>query len=167
MFRKLFAVLLALIVAALAVAAVALVRAAGDRALRDIEARLDGHVEVLRFLRRQSPETLAADARRLGEALDTRFTVIDGGGVIVDSHADPIGMEDHANRPEVREARLTGRGMQRRDPTSRSGYGDGARGGPDPAASERQASTGSAAGSLRLRSRPISLNRCQKTSAAA
>ena len=115
MFRKLFTALLALIVAALAVAGVALVRTAGDRALEDIELRLRGHVAVLRYLYHKSPGTLAADARRLGETLETRFTVIEAdGGVRVDSHADPLGMEDHGARPEVRDARATGRGMHRR-----------------------------------------------------
>ncbi|HEX7898809.1 MAG TPA: ATP-binding protein [Planctomycetota bacterium] len=114
MFKKLFAALLALIVAALAVAGVALVRAADARALEDLEARLRGHVAVLRFLRVKSPESLAADARRLGEMLETRFTVIEADRVSADSHADPLTMEDHTGRPEVREARATGRGAHRR-----------------------------------------------------
>jgi two-component system, OmpR family, phosphate regulon sensor histidine kinase PhoR len=113
-FRKHFAALLALIVAALAVAGVALVRTASARALEDIELRLRGHVEVLRFLAGRDPAGLPAAARRLGETLDTRFTVIEPERVSIDSHADPATMEDHSGRPEVIEARASGRGSHRR-----------------------------------------------------
>ena len=108
MFRKLFAALLALIVAALAVAGVALVRTARARALLDIETRLKGHVDVLSYLHGKGVR--AEDVRRLGESLETRFTIIEGGKVLLESHADAGSMEDHADRPEVRAARERGRG---------------------------------------------------------
>jgi two-component system phosphate regulon sensor histidine kinase PhoR len=52
---------------------------------------------------------LDAIAKRLGQQLKTRITVIDAKGtVVVDSIKDPRSMENHRNRPEVIEA-LTGR----------------------------------------------------------
>jgi two-component system phosphate regulon sensor histidine kinase PhoR len=44
-------------------------------------------------------------AKRLGEQIDARITIIDTGGeVLGDSEEDPIVMENHSNRPEVIEA---------------------------------------------------------------
>ncbi|WP_428937174.1 ATP-binding protein [Fontivita pretiosa] len=57
----------------------------------------------------------------LGELLRTRITLIDGGGgVIIDTHADPATMDNHNTRPEVIEARKHGVGssVRRSDTTA-------------------------------------------------
>jgi two-component system phosphate regulon sensor histidine kinase PhoR len=51
------------------------------------------------------PSELQAWAEEASEVGAYRFTVIDGGGVVLaDSHADPSTMENHADRPEVSAA---------------------------------------------------------------
>ena len=65
------------------------------------------------------PGQLGDFCRRAGELAGTRFTVIAAdGAVLADSQADPAGMENHADRYEVRQALdgKTGIGV-RRSPT--------------------------------------------------
>ncbi len=58
---------------------------------------------------RGSPDRLESSIRQLGKELRTRITVIDASGtVLADSDENPRLMENHKNRPEVREA-LVGR----------------------------------------------------------
>ena len=53
--------------------------------------------------------TLEALAKKLGNSTQTRFTVIDPKGkVLADSDEDPAKMENHLNRPEIRQALLEG-----------------------------------------------------------
>ncbi len=54
-------------------------------------------------------------AKRLGEGTDTRITIISSDGTVLgDSQADPSTMENHLNRPEVREAIRSGQGTSAR-----------------------------------------------------
>jgi two-component system, OmpR family, phosphate regulon sensor histidine kinase PhoR len=58
-----------------------------------------------RALERGDSAHLEAAVRQLGKELKTRITVIDSGGkVLADSDESPQSMENHANRPEVRDA---------------------------------------------------------------
>jgi two-component system phosphate regulon sensor histidine kinase PhoR len=58
---------------------------------------------------------LEAAVRGLGKELRTRITVIDPGGkVIADSDENPRSMENHRNRPEVRDALAGGTGRSTR-----------------------------------------------------
>ncbi len=72
---------------------------------------------VVVLLQRQGPDSLeAADMllREMGKALDVRITYIaEGGEVLVDSSmplAAAQRLENHADRPEIRQAAVTGRG---------------------------------------------------------
>ncbi len=61
------------------------------------------------FLKTADVEGLRKELKKLGKETKIRFTVIaPDGTVIADSHFNPAEMENHANRPEVREA-LAGR----------------------------------------------------------
>jgi two-component system phosphate regulon sensor histidine kinase PhoR len=56
-------------------------------------------------------ENIDALAKRLGERIDTRVTIIDKGGMVLgDSNKNPAVMENHSNRPEVIEALSSGVG---------------------------------------------------------
>src|SRR5438270_794625 len=53
--------------------------------------------------------------RRMGREVGARITIIDlGGRVLADSLHDPATMENHANRPEIRQALRTGMGESMR-----------------------------------------------------
>jgi two-component system phosphate regulon sensor histidine kinase PhoR len=63
------------------------------------------HDQVAEQFRQSSPGTMQSLVRRLGEATGTRITVIDPSGrVLGDTREDPARMENHADRPEVRQA---------------------------------------------------------------
>jgi two-component system phosphate regulon sensor histidine kinase PhoR len=56
-------------------------------------------------------EDLDAMAKRLGDQIDARITIIDGDGTVLgDSDEDPAEMENHRDRPEVSEALKDGTG---------------------------------------------------------
>ena len=60
-------------------------------------------------------ETMEARARRWSSMLDQRVTIVDAQGwVLGESHADAREMENHLNRPEIREARRNGTGTATR-----------------------------------------------------
>ncbi|MBN1631500.1 MAG: HAMP domain-containing protein [Thermoleophilia bacterium] len=64
--------------------------------------------------------TGTAELQRLtanvGSAADARFTVIDSNGwVLADSEADPASLENHSDRPEVRQALAGNEARERRD----------------------------------------------------
>ena len=64
---------------------------------------------VAQSMDRGSPESLDGIVKHLGKQLRTRITVIDPKGIVLaDSDENPRAMENHRNRPEVREA-LEGR----------------------------------------------------------
>jgi len=61
------------------------------------------------------PDSLQALCRRMGETLGNRFTLIKPSGeVMADSDEDITVMENHANRPEIRDALQRGRGLSTR-----------------------------------------------------
>lgn len=69
--------------------------------------------ELLALMDAQSQDTDPAALLRQfsGAAPGKRFTAIAADGTVVaDTDADPAGLEDHANRPEIVQAMLTGRG---------------------------------------------------------
>ena len=73
------------------------------------QARLVGDVSRPYFI---SGQTSVDDiAKRLGEQIETRVTIIDKSGIVLgDSDEDPAAMENHGNRPEVIEAISSGFG---------------------------------------------------------
>jgi two-component system phosphate regulon sensor histidine kinase PhoR len=106
-----------LAILALTVTAFGLVaaRSTRGRVLGEIEKRLESKTEFLRslILAGLPPDGLQAALRDLGRRVEGRLTVIGPDGkVLADSHADPAGMDDHNERPEVRAARAAGRGRQ-------------------------------------------------------
>ncbi len=76
----------------------------------DLETRARLAAEHLQPLfSEQNTDALQQTCRRLGELTKTRFTIIlEDGTVVGDSEEDPSLMENHGNRPEVREALQTG-----------------------------------------------------------
>jgi two-component system phosphate regulon sensor histidine kinase PhoR len=82
----------------------------------------DIHTRALLLADHAAPLVQAADfeaidalCKRLGKSADTRFTVIlPDGKVIGDSDEDPALMEDHGDRPEVRQALGGTKGINRR-----------------------------------------------------
>ena len=66
-----------------------------------------------------SPESIQALTESTGAATDARFTVIDSTGeVLADSEADPARLENHADRPEIRQALVGNEGRARRYSTT-------------------------------------------------
>src|SRR5678816_1935095 len=63
-------------------------------------------------------EELDSEADRIGELIGARVTFIDKDGRVVGDSSEPLGalatLENHAQRPEVIEARARGLGMARR-----------------------------------------------------
>ena len=93
-----------------------LVHFVGDNYLEDLEsqltrqARLVGDVSEPYFAGGQT-EDIDALAKRLGEEVDARITIIDENGVVLgDSDENPATMENHGTRPEVIEALSAGAG---------------------------------------------------------
>ena len=55
------------------------------------------------------PATVDAISKELGELMNTRITVIrDSGDVVGDTNEDPAKMENHADRPEIKQAMVQG-----------------------------------------------------------
>ncbi|TLN06674.1 cell wall metabolism sensor histidine kinase WalK, partial [bacterium] len=74
------------------------------------QALLIGDSSVSYFANGQN-EDIDALAKRLGEQINARVTIIDRNGVVLgDSNEDPATMENHADRPEVMEALAQGTG---------------------------------------------------------
>ena len=60
-------------------------------------------------------ETIDPLAKRWGELLEARVTIIRADGVVLgDSHKDPAALENHLGRPEVQQALADGRGISTR-----------------------------------------------------
>ena len=117
MFRKLIAVTLGLLVLAMAVFGILSAQATRERLMDEMTRRLGSDAEVLRlvFATAPSPAALQSAVQDLSRRLEARFTVIDGEGrPLADSDNDPAGMDNHNNRPEVRQARAQGKGTQTR-----------------------------------------------------
>jgi two-component system, OmpR family, phosphate regulon sensor histidine kinase PhoR len=67
---------------------------------------------------KDSPDTLA---KKLGKEIDTRITIIAPDGIVLgDSDENPSAMENHASRPEVKDAMSTGLGESTRYSTTLS-----------------------------------------------
>ena len=83
------------------------------------EARITAEVTLPALLDQEEKETLDVLAKKLGEQVDTRVTIIAlDGTVLGDSEEASSSMENHANRPEVREALATGVGESTRYSTT-------------------------------------------------
>ena len=79
------------------------------------EARIAAEATLPAFLDQEEKETLDILAKNLGEQVDTRITIIAPDGTVLgDSEEAPSSMENHANRPEVRQALATGFGESTR-----------------------------------------------------
>jgi two-component system, OmpR family, phosphate regulon sensor histidine kinase PhoR len=116
-FRKLFAATLGLLVLALAVFGLLSARATRTRLTDEMFRRLRTNAELLRVVveSNSDPRSLQTAMHALSRRLEARFTIVDGEGrVLADSDSDPSGMDNHNNRPEIRQARQEGAGSQRR-----------------------------------------------------
>ena len=83
------------------------------------EARIAAEASSPGFLSQDKKGVLDALAKRLGEQTDTRVTLIAlDGTVLGDSAEDPATMENHAIRPEIRDALSTGSGESTRYSTT-------------------------------------------------
>ena len=85
-----------------------------EQAANDLEAR--ARLMEKRLLEhREDGETLQAYCREAGKESQTRFTLVRADGrVLCDSESDPQHMENHADRPEIREAVMGHRAVQSR-----------------------------------------------------
>ncbi len=85
-----------------------LTRYTARRHLEDVQQRLAIEAQILAGeLESLAPSEREAWARRAGPRAKARITVIDAKGVVLaDSEQDPETMENHAQRPEVREAHM-------------------------------------------------------------
>jgi two-component system phosphate regulon sensor histidine kinase PhoR len=83
------------------------------------EARITAEASLPSLLGPGEPSNLDALAKKLGEQTDTRVTIIAfDGTVLADSEEDPATMENHADRPEVMDALVTGVGESTRYSTT-------------------------------------------------
>jgi two-component system phosphate regulon sensor histidine kinase PhoR len=83
-----------------------LTRYAAQRHLEEVRQRLAIEAQILAGeLESVAPSEREAWARRAGPRAKARITIIDAKGVVLaDSEQDPETMENHAQRPEIREA---------------------------------------------------------------
>ncbi|MDI6857074.1 MAG: ATP-binding protein [Dehalococcoidia bacterium] len=110
-----------LIVAAFAALGVYVVRQVDSDMRANAEAYLGSQASVVanavRPLLEDGAPQPAIDAlvKRLGAGVDSRITVIAADGAVLgDSETDPATMENHGDRPEVRQALATGEGAAQR-----------------------------------------------------
>jgi two-component system phosphate regulon sensor histidine kinase PhoR len=83
------------------------------------EARITAEASLSGFLGQNKQEFLDALAKRLGAQTDTRVTIIAlNGTVLGDSEEDPTTMENHATRPEIKDALSAGAGESSRYSTT-------------------------------------------------
>ncbi|MBI4165647.1 MAG: PAS domain-containing protein [Acidobacteria bacterium] len=115
-FRKLFLSATLLIAATLAVLDFYLARYMAHLQVENVEERLEAQARLLAPEAATIPHDKLEDwARKAGARARARVTFIDIRGVVLaDSEHDPETMENHANRPEVREALRSGRGASTR-----------------------------------------------------
>jgi two-component system phosphate regulon sensor histidine kinase PhoR len=82
------------------------------RAQLTTEAQLVGDAIQPLLAREGTIETIDPLAKRWGELLEARATIIRADGVVLgDSHEDPAAMENHLGRPEVQQALTDGLGI--------------------------------------------------------
>ncbi len=85
------------------------------RSQLESEANITAEVSLPAFLSPDEAGNLDALAKKLGEEIDARVTIIAGDGTVLgDSEEDPATMENHATRPEVKDALATGVGESTR-----------------------------------------------------
>ena len=108
--RKLLLAALLLILVALGAAGIFLTRYTADRELQYAEQQMQSQVRILApALAAVEPSALAGWAEQAGRQTRARVTVIGRSGVVLaDSQHDASSMDNHATRPEVRQA-LSGR----------------------------------------------------------
>jgi two-component system phosphate regulon sensor histidine kinase PhoR len=108
--RKLLLSILVLMIVALGSAAFLIERYTAAHELAHAQQLLEGQIRILgNGLQYRSPSTIRAWTDTVGELSHARVTVIDRSGhVLADSQHDSSTMDNHAGRPEVREA-LAGR----------------------------------------------------------
>jgi two-component system phosphate regulon sensor histidine kinase PhoR len=83
------------------------------------EARITAEASLPGFLSPGGQESLDALAKRLGEEIEARVTIIARDGTVLgDTDEDPATMENHASRPEVIDALSTGLGESTRYSTT-------------------------------------------------
>jgi two-component system phosphate regulon sensor histidine kinase PhoR len=83
------------------------------------EARITAEASLPGFLNPDELSKLDDLAKKLGAEIETRVTIIAlDGTVLGDSEEDPATMENHANRPEVKDALATGVGESTRYSTT-------------------------------------------------
>ncbi len=111
-FRKLLASAVLLIVVTLAVLDFYLTRYTAQHQTENTQLRLEAQARILAGeLKGIAAGDLESWAQDAGRRAQTRVTVIDpAGAVLADSQHDPETMENHAGRPEVREALRSGVG---------------------------------------------------------
>ena len=79
------------------------------------EARLAGQIVLPIMLSTDDPDQIDAVAKKISKDTGSRTTIIAADGeVLGESAEDKESMENHANRPEIVQARLTGKGSERR-----------------------------------------------------
>jgi two-component system phosphate regulon sensor histidine kinase PhoR len=79
------------------------------------EAKIIAEASLPGFISQGEVNDLDALAKKLGGQIDTRITIISlDGTVLGDSHENPSTMQNHATRPEVRDARASGLGESTR-----------------------------------------------------
>jgi two-component system phosphate regulon sensor histidine kinase PhoR len=83
------------------------------------EARITAEASLPGFLNPDGPESPDALAKRLGQEIEARVTIIARDGTVLgDTDEDPATMENHAGRPEVIDALSTGLGESTRYSTT-------------------------------------------------
>jgi two-component system phosphate regulon sensor histidine kinase PhoR len=109
-FLKFIAAVMIIMVVALTAIGFLSSRLAERAYVGELQTELSQKIALLRVMQRQKLITLTPDTvRELAQSASARTTFIArDGGVVFDSDAAPAGMENHATRPEVREA-LQGR----------------------------------------------------------
>jgi two-component system phosphate regulon sensor histidine kinase PhoR len=105
-FRRLLAAGIFLIAVSLAGLDIYLTRYTARRHIQEVERRLIGEARILSGeLHRIPASSVETWAKEAGKRAQARVTLIDARGlVLADSHHDPESMENHADRPEVKQA---------------------------------------------------------------
>jgi two-component system phosphate regulon sensor histidine kinase PhoR len=89
------------------------------RAQLENEARITAEASLPGFLSPDRAQILSDIANKLGEQINTRVTIVAlDGNVLGDSEEDPATIENHAARPEIRDALSTGLGESTRYSTT-------------------------------------------------
>jgi two-component system phosphate regulon sensor histidine kinase PhoR len=89
------------------------------RSQLESEARITAEASQPGFLSPDGTKNLEALAKKLGEQIDARVTIIARDGTVLgDSEQDPASMENHATRPEVMDALSAGLGESTRYSTT-------------------------------------------------